>query len=85
MDFKLISKSSYNEVIDLSKMDSIIKNEPKENQIIGVFANGKFGNKTNSMLVLISGLNDNLNYHLKIKLPKKRKLQKTPLLLSLKV
>jgi hypothetical protein len=77
MDFKLISKSSYNEVIDLSKMDSIIKNEPKENQIIGVFANGKFGNKTNSMLVLISGLNDNLNYDLKIKLPNKRKLQKT--------
>ncbi|SOS46765.1 conserved hypothetical protein [Tenacibaculum finnmarkense] len=77
MDFKLISKSSYNEIIDLSKMDSIIKTEPKENQIIGVFANGKFGNKTNSMLVLISGLNDNLDYDLKIKLPKKRKLQKT--------
>jgi hypothetical protein len=77
MDFELISKSSYNEVIDLSKMDSIIKIEPKENQIIGVFANGKFGDKTNSMLVLISGLNDNLNYDLKIKIPNKRKFQKT--------
>lgn len=77
MDFELISKSSYNETVELSKMDSIIKSEPKENQIIGVFANGKFGNKTNSMLVLISGLNDNLNYDLKIKTPNKRKFQKT--------
>ncbi len=77
MDFELISKSSYNEIIDLSKMDSIIKIEPKENQIIGVFANGKFGNKTNSMLVLISGLHYNLNYDLKIKLRNKKKLQKT--------
>lgn len=77
LDFEIISKSSFNEVIDLSKMDSLIKDKPKENQIIGVFANGKFGNKTNSMLVLISGLNDNLDYDLKIKIPNKRKLQKT--------
>lgn len=77
LDFEIISKSSFNEVIDLTKMDSIIKDKPKENQIIGVFANGKFGNKTNSMLVLISGLNDNLDYDLKIKIPNKRKLQKT--------
>lgn len=77
MDFKLISKSSYNEIIDLSKIDSIIKTPPKENQIIGVFANGKFGNKTNSILLLISGLNSNLDYDLKIKLTKNRKLQKT--------
>lgn len=77
MNFELISKNSYNGTIELSKMDSIIKIEPKENQIIGVFANGKFGNKTNSMLVLISGLNDNLNYDLKIKIPNKRKFQKT--------
>lgn len=77
MNFELKSKSSYNETIELSKMDSIIKVEPKENQIIGVFSNGKFGNKTNSMLVLISGINDNLNYDLKIKIPNKRKFQKT--------
>ena len=77
LDFELISKSPFNEIIDLSKMDSIIKIKPQENQIIGVFANGKFGNKTNSMLVLISGLDDNLDYDLKIKIPNKRKLQKT--------
>ena len=77
LDFELISHSPYNEIIDLSKMDSIIKIKPKENQIIGVFANGKFGNNTNSMLVLISGLNDNLDYDLKIKIPNKRNLQKT--------
>ncbi|AFU67738.1 hypothetical protein P700755_000733 [Psychroflexus torquis ATCC 700755] len=77
MNFELISKSSYNGTIELSKMDSIIKIKPKENQIIGVFANGKFGNKTNSMLVLISGLNNNLNYDLKIKIPNKKKFQKT--------
>jgi hypothetical protein len=77
MAFELKSKSVFNEIIDISKMDSIIKSKPKENQIIGVFANGKFGNSTNSMLVLISGLKDNLDYDLKIKVPNKRKFQKT--------
>lgn len=77
MDFSLISKKSFNGIIDVSEMDSIIKTVPKENQIIGVFANGKFGNRNNSMLVLISGLNDYIDYDLKTKTPNKRRFQKT--------
>lgn len=77
MDFELKSKSTFNGIIDSSKLDSIIKNKPKENQIIGVFAKGKFGNETNSMLLIISGLDDNIDYNLRIKIPSKRKFQKT--------
>ncbi len=77
MDFKLEKMNGYDGILDISEMDSIIKSNPKENQIIGVFANGKFGKSTNSMLVLISGLNDNLDYDLRIKTPNKRRFQKT--------
>ncbi|MDG4951541.1 hypothetical protein NLM59_11465 [Weeksellaceae bacterium KMM 9724] len=77
LNFKIVSQKPFNGIIDDSKIDSIIKTKPKDNQIVGVFANGKFGNNINSMLVLISGLTDYIDYDLLIKLPRKRKLQKT--------
>jgi hypothetical protein len=77
LNFEIKSQKPFNGIIDDSKIDSIIKTNPKENQIVGVFANGKFGNNTNSMLVLISGLTDYIDYDLLIKFPRKRKLQKT--------
>lgn len=77
LDFEIISQKPFNGIIDDSKIDSIIKIKPKDNEIVGVFAKGKFGNSTNSMLVLISGLTDYIDYDLLIKLPRKRKLQKT--------
>ena len=77
LNFIIKSQEPFNGIIDDSKIDSIIKTKPMENQIVGVFANGKFGNNTNSMLVLISGLTDYIDYDLLIKLPRKRKLQKT--------
>jgi len=78
MEFNLVSKKSFQGIIDNLKIDSIaIRSKPKENQIIGVFAKGKFGNSISSMLVLISGLNDNLGYDLEIKTPQKRKFQNT--------
>jgi hypothetical protein len=78
MEFSLVSKKSYQGIIDISKFDSIVlKSKPTENQIIGVFAKGKFGNKISSMLVLISGLNNNLDYDLEIKTPQKREFQST--------
>lgn len=68
MDFTFVSKKPYQGIIDNSKIDSVVlQSKPTENQIIGVFAKGKFGDKISSMLVLISGLNDNLNYDLAIK------------------
>ena len=76
-DFTILKTDNYDGIIDISHMDSIIKSSPNENQIIGVFANGKFGNSTNSMLVLISGLEENLDYDLRIKIPRKRRFQKT--------
>ncbi|GAA3511840.1 hypothetical protein GCM10022393_26930 [Aquimarina addita] len=77
MNFKIQKTNSFDEIIDISNMDSIIKSSPKENEIIGVFANGKFGKNTNSMLVLISGLTENLDYDIRIKTPHKRRFQKT--------
>ncbi|MCH2218626.1 MAG: hypothetical protein MK076_11280, partial [Flavobacteriales bacterium] len=76
-DFTILKTDNYDGIIDISHMDSIIKLSPNKNQIIGVFANGKFGNSTNSMLVLISGLEENLDYDLRIKIPRKRRFQKT--------
>ena len=78
MDFNLIAKKPYQGILDNAKIDSIFKtNKPLENQIIGVFAKGKFGNSINTMLVLISGLNNNLNYDLEIKNPQNGKFQTT--------
>lgn len=78
MEFNIVSQRSYQGIIDDSKIDSIIKKSKlTENQIIGVFAKGKFGSKINSMLVLISGLNNNLGYDLEIKTPQKSEFQNT--------
>ena len=75
--YEIVSEQNFNGTIELSKMDSLVNTNPNEDQIIGIFAKGKFGNKTNSMLVLKSGLEQNVNYYLKI-LPKgKRKFQNT--------
>ncbi|MEO6851593.1 MAG: hypothetical protein ABI203_04830 [Mucilaginibacter sp.] len=78
MDFTLVSKKPYQGIIDISKIDSVVlKRKPTENQIIGVFAKGKFGDRISSMLVLISGLNNNLDYGLEIKTPINGKIQHT--------
>src|ERR1700679_70269 len=62
MEFNLIAKKSYQGIIDMSKIDSVfIKSKPTENQIIGVFAKGKFGNSISTMLVLTSDLNEKLH------------------------
>src|ERR1700744_3424110 len=61
MDFTFVSKKPYQGIINNSKIDSVVfKSKPTENQIVGVFAKGKFGDRISSMLVLISGLNNNL-------------------------
>jgi hypothetical protein len=78
MEFNLIAKKSYQGIIDMSKIDSVfIKSKPTKNQIIGVFAKGKFGNSISTMLVLTSGLNEKLHYDLEIKTPKSGRFQRT--------
>jgi len=78
MQFTIVPKSPYPGILDDSKIDSIFKeNKPAENQITGVFAKGKFGSKVITMLVLTSGLKDNLTYYLEIKAPGKENFQNT--------
>lgn len=78
MDFEIISENSFDKLIDANlNMDSIFQKKPKENQIFGIFAKGKFGTTISPMLVLVSGMEDYLDYDLKIKIPRKRRFQKT--------
>jgi hypothetical protein len=68
--FTIVSKNPYQGILDDSKIDSIFtKNKPATDQITGVFAKGKFGSNIGIMLVLTSGLKDNLSYDLEIKAP----------------
>jgi hypothetical protein len=73
LDFEIISRKEFDRVINISKMDSLFE-KPKENQIIGVFAKGQFGYDVNTMLVLLNGLDETVDFQLKIKLPNKKKL-----------
>ena len=78
MEFKLVEKKPYQGILDRAEIDSIfIKSKPTENQITGVFAKGKFGNNISTMLLLMSGLADKLDYDLEIKTPKSGKFQNT--------
>jgi hypothetical protein len=78
MEFNLIKEKPYQGVIDPLKIDSFfVKNKPTENQIIGVFGKGKFGDSISTMLVLISGSNNILAYDLGIEIPNNEKFQKT--------
>jgi hypothetical protein len=78
MEFELVAKKTYQGMIDRARVDSFAaENKPTENQIIGVFAKGKFGDHISTMLVLISGVNDNLDYDLQIKTPQNGKFQNT--------
>jgi hypothetical protein len=78
MQFTIVPKNPYPGILDDSKIDSIFKkNKPAENQITAVFAKGKFGSRVGTMLVLTSGLKDNLSYDLEIKAPVKEGFQNT--------
>jgi hypothetical protein len=78
MEFKIVSTKAYLGIFNISKLDSIVANaQSRNNQIIGVFAKGKFGNAISPMLVLKSNLNKNLDYKLEIKPFQKRRFQNT--------
>ena len=73
MDFRIVSKKTFNGIVDFSKTsDSIFKSQPKENQIIVFFADEKTEERITPTLVLVSGINGYVNYELMIK-PKSEK------------
>jgi hypothetical protein len=79
MEFKITSQKAYSGLIDISKFDSIITNsKPFNNQIVGVFAKGKFGSNISPMLILISGLDNILTYDLEAKNPQTNQFESTP-------
>tara|TARA_R110002096_G_scaffold28336_26_gene86023 strand:+ start:2342 stop:2773 length:432 start_codon:yes stop_codon:yes gene_type:complete len=77
MEFELVNKSSLKQLDDISSLDMILNIKPKENQIIGVFTKGVTGSSANSVLVLISGLKNKLDFDLEMKLPRKWRFQET--------
>ena len=77
LDYEIVSQKPFDDIIDSSKMNDIFKEKPGQNQIIGVFSNGKFESNVSPMLVLLSGLDNHLEYDLKIKVPNKKKFVKT--------
>ena len=78
IQFTIVSKNPFQGILDDSKIDSIFtKNKPAKDQITGVFAKGKFGSKVSTMLVLTSGLKDNLSYDLEIKTSRTGNFQNT--------
>ena len=77
MEFELVNKSSLKQLDDISSLDKILDIKPKENQIIGVFTKGVTGSNTNSVLILISGLKNKLDFDLEMKLPRKWRFQET--------
>ncbi|MFP5436549.1 MAG: hypothetical protein ACLGH8_02045 [Bacteroidia bacterium] len=78
MDFEIIETNPYNQSIDIQNINSIInKNKIKDNQMIGVFASGKFSTQDSPLLILYSKLPIDVEYALKIKLPNKKKFKTT--------
>ena len=78
MEFKIVSQRAYSGIINISKFDSIVASiKPLNNQIVGIFAKGRFGNNVNPMLILNSSLSDNLLFDLEIKTSKNKQFQNT--------
>lgn len=75
--YKIISKEPFTKEIEWSNAREYLDNSSLKNQIQGIFARGKFGNRTNSILLIQNGLDKSVSYKLKIKIPQKRKPIKT--------
>ncbi len=77
MNLEIISIEPYNKILQTSNVDEIFSVKPRKNQIFGVFAKGKFGNKNGSILILESGFDEPISYELKIKSSNKQRFKKT--------
>lgn len=75
--FKIVSKEPFKQQIEWSNARSYLDSVSLNNQIQGILTRGKFGNRTNSILLIQNGLDNSIRYNLKIKVPQKRKTIKT--------
>ena len=75
--FKVVKTEPFYQIVNLSETKSLFDETVEEGYIEGIFTYGKFGNRTNCFLMLKNGLEQSLNYELKIKVKSKRKPVKT--------
>jgi hypothetical protein len=75
--FKIVSKEPFSKEIEWSNARNYLDSVSLKNQIQGIFTKGKFGSRTNTILLIQSGLDKSISYKLKIKVPQKRKPIKT--------
>ena len=76
-DFKISNKEVFNEYIKGTDTNNLFDSIVPESKIQGVFAYGEFGGRKSVLLILKSGLDNVIDYDLKIKLPNKRRFLKT--------
>ena len=75
--FKVIKTEPFYQTVNLSESKSLFDENVEDGYIQGIFTYGKFGNSTNCFLMLKNGLEQSLDYELKIKVKSKRKPVKT--------
>jgi len=75
--FKIVSKEPFSTEIKWSNARNYLDSVSLKNQIQGILTRGKFGSRTNTILLIQNGLDKSISYKLKIKVPQKRKPIKT--------
>lgn len=75
--FKIVSKEPFSAEIEWSNARNYLDSVSLKNQIEGILTRGKFGSRTNTILLIKNGLDKSISYKLKIKVPQKRKPIKT--------
>ncbi|HKK60241.1 MAG TPA: hypothetical protein VJ937_12230 [Salinivirga sp.] len=75
--FKIVSKEPFPAEIEWSNARNFLDSVSLKNQIQGILTKGKFGNSTNTILLIQNGLDKSISYKLYIKVPQKRKSVKT--------
>jgi len=75
--FKIISKEPFEQEIEWSNPKTYLDSISSENKIQGILSRGKFGSRTNSILLIQNGFDKSIRYNIKIKVPQKEKPIKT--------
>lgn len=75
--FKIVSREPFTQEIEWTNTRNYLDSVLLGNQIQGILTRGKFGSRTNSILLIQNGLDKSISYKLKIKVPQKRKPIKT--------
>jgi len=75
--FKILTKEPFATEIEWSNARNYLDSVSLKNQIQGILTKGKFGSRTNTILLIKNGLDKTISYKLKIKVPQKGKPTKT--------